>query len=136
MKKVSKNFKRRVIVLGTISVIAIFSCLLTLGTYIYDYFSLSNESNELENELLQLEEDKDVLKNDIIKLQNPEYIVRYAKEKFLYSENGEYVLKLDEYTTVEELETNDDYLQYIFYIGLGVLVVIILFIQRKKRTKN
>ena len=33
---------------------------------------------------------------DANKLQNPEYIARYAREKYLYSKEGEYILQIPE----------------------------------------
>ena len=53
------------------------------------------ERKELEvsyQEVLQEEED---LKNEITKLQDPEYVARYAREKYLYSKNGEIIIKID-----------------------------------------
>ena len=35
------------------------------------------------------------LTNDVEKLKNPEYAARYAREKYLYSKDGEKILKID-----------------------------------------
>ena len=33
---------------------------------------------------------------DANKLQDPDYIARYAREKYLYSKDGEFILKIPE----------------------------------------
>ena len=43
--------------------------------------------------LLLSEEEK--LVSEVTKLQDDDYIVRYAKEKFLYSENGELIIRMN-----------------------------------------
>ena len=45
------------------------------------------------NELLA-EEEK--LESDVTKLQDSDYIARYAKEKFLYSEDGDTIIRMDD----------------------------------------
>ena len=41
----------------------------------------------------QSEEEK--LQSEVTKLQDDDYILRYAKEKFLYSENGELIIRMN-----------------------------------------
>ena len=48
-------------------------------------------SAEYEN--LLSEEEK--LESDVTKLQDSEYVMRYAKEKFMYSEDGDTILRMD-----------------------------------------
>ena len=48
--------------------------------------------NKQYNDLLS-EEEK--LVSEVTKLQDDDYIVRYAKEKFLYSENGELIIRMN-----------------------------------------
>ena len=58
------------------------------------YRTLSKE--ELELELTALKEKEDELQVDAKKLQNPDYVARYAREKYLYSKDGEYILQIPE----------------------------------------
>ena len=37
---------------------------------------------------------KTSLKVEVNKLKNPEYVAKYAREKFLYSKDNEYVIKI------------------------------------------
>ena len=46
-----------------------------------------------EYENLLSEEEK--LESDVTKLQDSEYVMRYAKEKFMYSEDGDTILRMD-----------------------------------------
>jgi cell division protein FtsB len=45
------------------------------------------------NEKLETEEE---LKSEISKLQDPEYMARYAREKYLYSGSDEIIIKIEE----------------------------------------
>ena len=46
--------------------------------------------------MVDLREKEEKLKVDANKLQNPDYIARYAREKYLYSKEGEYILQIPE----------------------------------------
>ena len=51
---------------------------------------------ELSKELESLKEKEEQLRVDADKLQNPDYIARYAREKYLYSKDGEFILQIPE----------------------------------------
>ena len=38
----------------------------------------------------------DYLKEEINRLQDPEYMAKYAREKYLYSKNGEIIIKIED----------------------------------------
>lgn len=96
-KKKSKTKKRRrIIFLGFTSIIIIFAMTFTIGKYWVEIFEKYQEKKELEEELTSLKEKEEELKVDANKLQNPDYIARYAREKYLYSKDGEYILKIPE----------------------------------------
>ena len=56
---------------------------------------MKKEKRELTKQLETLKEDETTLTDDVDKLKNPEYAARYAREKYLYSKNGEKILKID-----------------------------------------
>ena len=58
---------------------------------------LDNETT-VENTTIENEEssEKEVLETDVLKLQDPEYMAKYAREKYLYSKDDEIVIKLEE----------------------------------------
>ena len=132
MKKVSKKAKMRLVLFGIPSILMIIYFVVTLTSSIFNYISLKREENNLNNELANLLAQKEELKIEIDKLNDPEYVARYAKEKYLYSQNGEYVIKIEE--NIEEVKTKQKNNNIVLYItGFGLLVLIILLI--KKRTK-
>ena len=89
MKKVSKKAKMRLIIFGIPSFLMIVYFIFTLTSSIFNYISLKREENSLKSELASLLKEKEELKIEIDKLNDPEYVARYAKEKYLYSQNGE-----------------------------------------------
>ena len=60
---------------------------------IYDKYK---EKQELENKILALKEEEEELTVDVERLQDPEYIARYLREKYFYSKNGEYIIRIPE----------------------------------------
>ena len=59
-------------------------------------FTNYQNKKELENKYTSLLEEEETLSSDIIKLQDPDYIARFAREKYLYSRNGEIIIKIVE----------------------------------------
>ena len=95
-KKTSKKVKSRMflffIIFGTI-----------IASLSYSFFSnvqkmieINKQKNELKEKLASLEEEEKVLNSDIKKLEDPDYVARYAREKYLYSKPGEYILQIPE----------------------------------------
>ena len=88
--------RRRILLLGFMSIIVIFITKLSIGKYWIEIFEKYKEKKDLENELIALKEKEEELKVDANKLQNPEYVARYAREKYMYSKEGEYILQIPE----------------------------------------
>ena len=63
------------------------------GKEIYDKYK---EKSKLEKKLVLLRKKEKELKLDASKLQNPDYVARYAREKYYYSKDGEYIIKIPE----------------------------------------
>ncbi len=96
MRKVSQKTKFRVtfLTIGFIISIVIFGS--TLITYLSQINSNKTEIASLQekyNEELELEED---YKDQINKLQDPEYVARRIREKHLYSGKNEIVIKIED----------------------------------------
>ena len=92
--KIKKH--RRIVFLGFGSILIIVIMSYTLGKYWIEIFDKYQEKKKLEEELISLKEKEEQLKVDANKLQNPDYIARYAREKYMYSKDGEYILKIPE----------------------------------------
>jgi len=93
-KKNKSKAKKRVLYLGLTSVIIIVVTTFTIGKYWVEIIDKYREKKALEKELISLKEKEEELKVDANKLQNPDYIARYAREKYLYSKDGEYILQI------------------------------------------
>lgn len=77
------------IILIIISYVAVFS---------YNYWTkiLANqkETERLKNEYTKLLEKEKNLNSEINKLQDPEYVAKYARERYLMSKEGELIIKV------------------------------------------
>lgn len=93
----ARNKKKRAKRIFLFSVI----CSLINGYIIFSMYSIFNdvklkkeEKEELVLELSDLKEKTESLKVEANKLQDKDYIGKYAREKFLYSGENEYILKI------------------------------------------
>lgn len=122
-KIVPKQTKRRLAILGPISLLIIFYFLINVITYSYKLVSLYNEEKQLKEKLVALQAEESNLKIEIQKLKDPDYLARYARENYLYSKDGEYIIKIEEKDKESENEDKiDKYYDYIIY-GAGVIIL-------------
>lgn len=98
MSKYKKKLKprKRAIFLALGSFAIIVAVTFSIGRYWIEILEKYQEKQDLEQELLALKEKEEELQVDANKLQNPEYMARYAREKYLYSKDGEYILQIPE----------------------------------------
>ena len=68
----------------------------TIGKYWLEIYDKYNEKNHLDKKYVELKEREAQLRVDANKLQNKDYIARYAREKYSYSKNGEFIIKIPE----------------------------------------
>ena len=94
--KAKTKRRRRILFLGLSSVIVIFVTTFTIGKYWIEIYDKYQEKEKLEKELISLKNKEKKLKVDANKLQDPDYIARYAREKYFYSKDGEFILKIPE----------------------------------------
>ena len=73
------------VLLSFLSFIVIAVTTYTLGKYWVDIYSKYQEKKDLEKELTSLKDEEEELKVDVNKLQDADYIARYAREKYYYS---------------------------------------------------
>lgn len=94
MKKTKKE-KKRLFVISTVIILLIVSLISSVAgdwTKIMENKSKITSLNKKYNNLLS---DEEKLVSEVTKLQDDEYILRYAKEKFMYSENGEIIIRMN-----------------------------------------
>lgn len=92
-KKTKKSVKR-ILFLGLISIVIIIGTTYTIGKYWIEIYSKYGEKRELKKKLSSLKEEEEALQVDANKLQDPDYIARYAREKYSYSKDGEIILRI------------------------------------------
>ena len=136
-RRISKASKRRLTFFGTISLIAIVYFCFSLIYNAYTIYDLSMEKNKLENLYTELQDKAETLKIDIEKLNDDNYLANYAREHYLYSKDGEYIIQLDT-DDIEQIENgisgeiNRNYI----IIGLSIFMLFIfIYILRKNRKK-
>lgn len=80
--------------------ILILSIISTLGYTLFnnlmDLRKLNKELNNLNKKVVILKDEEDSLEADIKKLSDSSYVARYAREKYLYSKDGELIIRMDD----------------------------------------
>ena len=86
-----KNLQRKGILLFLIGmVVVVFSGLARYWVAIGNNIILKKK---LEKEYQELQDKQEVLEQEVVKLQDPEYVLRYAREKYGYSKDGELIIR-------------------------------------------
>ena len=94
MKHTKKEAKRLVII-STAIIILIVSLVSSVSKDWTKILENNRKIAELSNEYEQLLSDEEKLKSEVTKLQDADYVARYAKEKYLYSSDGETIIRMD-----------------------------------------
>lgn len=89
-----KKSVKRILVFGLFSVCIIFFVVLTVSNVITQIVEKYKEAEELEQKMVLLSDKEEELNNEIIKLQDKDYLARYAREKYFYSKNGELIIRI------------------------------------------
>ncbi len=140
-KKISKASKRRLAFLAPLCVLAFVYLSFCLFSSAVKLYNLKQEKISLDNELTKLKEDEEELKIEIDRLNDPDYLARYARENYLYSKDGEYVIKIEdddnqEEETVKQININADIVIIVSAILLLIILLIILRRRKKKKKKK
>lgn len=106
MAKRTKKDKRRIL-LGSLIMSIIISY---LGVFVYHYWNqiLANKEEQkiLEAKYEQLLKEEDELNNEITKMQEPDYVAKYAREKYGYSKENEVIIKVDDWYNTKIMLTS------------------------------
>ena len=125
-RRISRASKRRLTIFGTISLVAIVYFCFSLIYNVYTIYDLSMEKNRMEKLYVDLQEEAESLKIEIEKLNDDSYLANYARENFLYSKDGEYILQIDDIEKIEDDITFEINKTYVI-IGLSLLMFFIFF---------
>lgn len=92
MKK--KQARRRFLLIFCLYTVIAGILIHNIGSSFIQIYEKSKEKKEFEQRLTELKEKEDELKGTVTKLQNPDYIARYAREKYLFSKDGEIIIRI------------------------------------------
>lgn len=94
VRKKAKKQTFRFIIFGGTCLFIICGILTSITKVWIEIYDKYKEKKELEEKILVLKEKEEELTVDVERLQDPEYVARYLREKYFYSKNGEYIIKI------------------------------------------
>ncbi len=142
-KHMSVQARNRLFFLRPICIFLVFFLIITIVSNTITLYKLNDEKLEKEKTYTKSQEKSEYLKNEIIKLNNPEYLAMYAREQYSYSKDGELILKInknEEEKLESSVENKNEKGNYNKYIVLGISIFIlwsfISLIRRKDDKSN
>lgn len=93
-KKITKKTKRRLTFLSCTILLVIGVIITSVFNDLCEIISNKNEIALLNNKYEALLHEEESLQSEITKLQDNDYVARYAREKYLYSLPDEVIIKL------------------------------------------
>jgi cell division protein DivIC len=95
MKRATKKDKRRILVLIVILIPLLVLFISNIWKYSVQILKNIETKKELDATYKEKLKEEEKLQSEIIKLQDPDYVARYAREKYLYSKDGEIIIKIE-----------------------------------------
>ena len=91
-----KKLRARLILFSPCCIFVIAAVGILIGNYWVQIAEKYKEKEALQLKMLSLREKEEELKVDVEKLEDPDYVARYAREKYMYSKEGEIILRIPE----------------------------------------
>ncbi len=88
------KIKRKIIITSIIYIVLGAIILQNIGSTSYEIYNKMKEKREFTKVMSDLKEKEEELKGTVTKLQDPDYVARYAREKYLFSKNGEIIIRI------------------------------------------
>lgn len=95
-KKKKSKAKCRLVFFVPVCIFIVIAIFVSVGSYWVKIADKYREKSELEKEIVVLKEKEEELKVDVERLEDPDYVARFAREKYMYSKDGEIILRLPE----------------------------------------
>jgi cell division protein DivIC len=96
MGRATVKDKRRLFLLLMIFFPLLIYFVSNMFSYWIQIFKNIEDKRELDIEYNNVLAKEDELESEISKLQDPEYVAKYAREKYLFSKDGEIIIKIDD----------------------------------------
>ena len=93
-KKKTTKLKYRMCLFVPVCLLLLMTIFATIGSYWLQITAKYQEKKQLEEQILALKEKAESLRVDVERLEDPDYVARYAREKYMYSKYGEIILRL------------------------------------------
>ena len=93
-KNKTKSSGRRIFILIVAIISIAILMFITLSDVVVQIYDKYNEASELEEKLADLKDNEEKLESEINRLQDPEYLARYAREKYFYSKENELIIRI------------------------------------------
>ena len=94
--KKPKNNGNHIFILIVALIILLVVMGMSVSKVIFQIYDKYNEASELEVKLADLKDNEEKLESEINRLQDPEYLARYAREKYFYSKENELIIRIPE----------------------------------------
>lgn len=94
-QKPKKNILRFFVFGSTCIVLSIFITM-TISKLWTKIYSKYKEKKELTQKIEKLKKEEEDLALNVEKMQDPEYVARYLREKYFYSKKDEYIIRIPE----------------------------------------
>lgn len=91
----TRKEKKRLVFISVTIVVLLVSLFGSLYTDFIKIMENKKETAILTSEYENLLDEQKVLSSEVTKMQDPNYVARYAKEKYLYSSEGELIIRID-----------------------------------------
>ena len=89
-----KRIKRKIFILSLIYITIGVILIENIASTSYQIYQKNKERKEFAQRISDLKDEEEELKGTVTKLQNPDYVARYAREKYLYSKDGEIIIRI------------------------------------------
>ncbi len=93
-KQKAKKSTLRFLVFGIACLSLSCTVILSISKLWTEIYSKYKEKKELDEKLVELKSEEKDLTVNVEKMQDPEYIARYLREKYFYSKDGEYIIRI------------------------------------------
>lgn len=91
----TRKEKKRLVFISVTIVALLISLFGTLYSDFIQIMANKKETSLLTSEYEKLLDEQESLASEVTKMQDPNYVARYAKEKYLYSSEGEIIIRID-----------------------------------------
>lgn len=93
-KKGKAKTRCRLCLFMPVCLVVLITIFVAVGSYWVKITNKYQEKQQLANEIIALKEKEEELKVDVQRLEDPDYVARYAREKYLYSKDGELIIRM------------------------------------------